>query len=114
MRAYRVVDIMAALITLSSTWRAASTPAVAPTLVLVHGLDSSRFTWNPFLSYCDICSWNTIALDLRGHGESRLGDAATFTAEAVAADAVESTRVAILVIVMSRSRWRSRVPLPRS
>lgn len=86
LRAYRVVDIMAALITLSSTWRAASTPAVAPTLVLVHGLDSSRFTWNPFLSYCDICSWNTIALDLRGHGESRLGDAATFTAEAVAAD----------------------------
>ena len=72
-------------LTLVTTWRPARSPAPAPTLVLVHGLDSTRFTWNRFIAATP-SSWNTIALDLRGHGESPLGNAAMFNASNVARD----------------------------
>lgn len=59
----------------------------SPTLVLIHGLDSTRFTWNPFIERC-AGKYNIVALDLRGHGESSLGDhpIASFSAAAIAAD----------------------------
>jgi len=59
--------------------------AVRPTLVLIHGLDSTRFTWDPFISRC-AGRYNILALDQRGHGESPLGEEADFSAAALAAD----------------------------
>eukprot|EP00658_Telonema_sp_P-2_P004855 TRINITY_DN11815_c0_g1_i1.p2 TRINITY_DN11815_c0_g1~~TRINITY_DN11815_c0_g1_i1.p2 ORF type:complete len:158 (-),score=26.32 TRINITY_DN11815_c0_g1_i1:364-837(-) len=65
-----------------------------PTLVLVHGLDSTRFTWNPFMER-NAGRYKMIAVDLRGHGESALGDESHFTAEAVAADIRHTLRLGL-------------------
>lgn len=43
-----------------------------PWLVLIHGLDSSRFTWETFIKENNDM-FNIIAVDLRGHGESDFG-----------------------------------------
>ena len=73
-------------ITLSTTIiNSTTTNATKPTLVLVHGLDSTRFTWNPFIARCD-GKYNIVAVDLRGHGESPLGEEKDFTASNLAAD----------------------------
>ena len=75
-------------ILLSSTVVKQANPPItsSPTLVLIHGLDSTRFTWNPFIERC-AGKYNIVALDLRGHGESSLGDhpIASFSAAAIAA-----------------------------
>ena len=66
----------------------AKTSATHPnttTLVLIHGLDSTRFTWNAFIERQQE-KYNIVALDLRGHGESSLGNAHDFTASTLAAD----------------------------
>lgn len=70
----------------ATTVAAASTESRFPTLVLIHGLDSTRFTWNPFIQRCNN-KYNIIALDLRAHGESPLGNTQEdFTAQNLALD----------------------------
>ena len=49
------------------------------------GLDSTRFTWNPFINKT-AGRWNTLALDQRGWGESPLGQEEEYDAATVAAD----------------------------
>lgn len=77
-----------------STVALASSARVAsrPTLVLVHGLDSSRETWTGTLGAILARGYPAISLDLRGHGESALGGADEFCAEALARDVIEATR----------------------
>lgn len=54
-------------------------------MVLVHGLDSTRFTWNPYINeHCQ--QFNVVALDLRGHGESPLGHELGFNIDSVVDD----------------------------
>jgi len=65
-----------------------------PTVVLVHGLDSSKETWTGVISELAACGYPAVALDLRGHGESPLGDAADFSATALASDVLHAVRVA--------------------
>jgi pimeloyl-ACP methyl ester carboxylesterase len=43
-----------------------------PWLVLIHGLDSSRFTWQNFINE-NKNRYNMVSFDLRGHGESDFG-----------------------------------------
>lgn len=45
-----------------------------PTVVFVHGLDSSKETWAGTIAELAKDQYPTLALDLRGHGESQLGD----------------------------------------
>eukprot|EP01050_Picozoa_sp_SAG11_P007994 SAG11_NODE_684_length_7743_cov_53.800628_6_plen_303_part_00 len=59
-----------------------------PTTVLVHGLDSSRDTWAGVLAELAKNGYPALALDLRGHGESSLGDPVDFGPSALAADVV--------------------------
>ena len=71
---------------LTATTVTASTDSRFPTLVLIHGLDSTRFTWNPFIQRCNN-KYNIIALDIRAHGESPLGNTQEdFTAQNLALD----------------------------
>ena len=44
-----------------------------PTLVLIHGLDSTRTAWDKFAEATAGKKWNVLAIDQRGHGESPLG-----------------------------------------
>jgi len=57
-----------------------------PTIVLVHGLDSSRETWHGLIAALAKRGYPAIAFDQRGHGESPLGDPASFSAAALAED----------------------------
>ena len=57
-----------------------------PTVVLVHGLDSSKQTWTGVLSALAQENYPAVALDLRGHGESPLGDWKDFSPTQLAAD----------------------------
>ena len=61
-----------------------------PALVLVHGLDSTRFTFDPFLKQTKGKYRKVIAFDQRGHGETDLGDEDEYSAEIVAADIFHS------------------------
>lgn len=56
-----------------------------PTLVLVHGLDSTRHTWAPFIADSQ-GKWNVLAVDQRGHGDSPLGDEREYSVATVVAD----------------------------
>ncbi|CAK0810281.1 unnamed protein product [Prorocentrum cordatum] len=72
------------VIPLSSTTAQQSTP----TVVLIHGLDANKGTWHGILHDLHSASYPAIAFDLRGHGDSPLGDPAEFSAAAVAEDVV--------------------------
>ncbi|KAJ1628199.1 Alpha/Beta hydrolase protein [Pavlovales sp. CCMP2436] len=63
-----------------------------PTVVLVHGLDSCRETWKNTLAALSARGVPSLALDLRGHGESPLGDVADFSASELALDVLGSIR----------------------
>lgn len=63
-----------------------------PTVVLVHGLDSAKDTWATAASKLMAAGVPTLAIDLRGHGESPLGPPSDFSAEALAADVAASVR----------------------
>jgi len=63
-----------------------------PTTVLVHGLDSSKQTWTDVLGDLTRAGYPAIAVDLRGHGESPLGDPASFSATALAQDVLAAVR----------------------
>lgn len=76
----------ASVVRLAATESPSATPNHAlPTLVLVHGLDSTRLTFRPFIEET-AGRWNVLAVDQRGHGESPLGEEGEFSASAVAAD----------------------------
>lgn len=57
-----------------------------PTVVLVHGLDSSKQTWTSVQA--SLGGLPSLAVDLRGHGDSALGSPAAFSAEALARDVI--------------------------
>lgn len=63
-----------------------------PTAVLVHGLDSSKETWSAVVAELQAAGYPAIALDLRGHGESPLGDVADFSPRALASDVLAAIR----------------------
>ncbi len=65
---------------------------VLPTAVLVHGLDSSKETWSGTMARLTMDNYPCISLDLRGHGESPLGDEGEFSAPALAADVLEAIK----------------------
>eukprot|EP00038_Savillea_parva_P029692 m.72816 g.72816 ORF g.72816 m.72816 type:complete len:282 (+) comp8803_c0_seq1:1-846(+) len=73
-----------------------------PTTVFVHGLESSRDTWKETLTYCLAHALPAIAVDLRGHGESDLGDPDAFNIDALIDDvrhAAEATGPGRIVLV---------------
>ena len=73
-----------------------------PTCVLVHGLDSSKETFLGVAAELAAAGYPSICLDLRGHGESPLGDPDEFTPEALANDvlaAVRASRIDSAVLV---------------
>lgn len=57
-----------------------------PTLVLIHGLDSSKDTFSSVVADLQKDQYPAMALDLRGHGESSLGDESEFTLRQLCAD----------------------------
>jgi len=57
-----------------------------PTIVFIHGLDSAKDTWSTVQSELQKDAYPSIALDLRGHGESALGDQEDFTPDNLASD----------------------------
>jgi len=61
-----------------------------PTTVFVHGLESSREMWRSTLGFCAANAMPAIAVDLRGHGESDLGDPADFSTDQVVDDVHEA------------------------
>lgn len=63
-------------------------------VVLLHGLDSWSGTWHGFMAALAQRGFRTVALDLRGHGESPLGDPKAFAPEQLAKD-VRSTLQAL-------------------
>ena len=64
-----------------------------PTTVLLHGLDSSKETWSGVLADLAAQGYPAMALDLRGHGESPLGDPAAFGPETLARDVIAAIKV---------------------
>ena len=71
-------------------------PSTPPPVLLlyIHGLDSSHTTWLPFLDFADASvpyhrSFPSYLVDLRGHGESPLGEPSLFSPESVAGDLVD-------------------------
>jgi len=60
--------------------------------VLVHGLDSSKETFSGTLNRLVRDNYPCISLDLRGHGESSLGNENDFSAPALAADVLSAIR----------------------
>ena len=64
-----------------------------PTTVLLHGLDSSKETWSGVLADLAAQGYPAMALDLRGHGESPLGDPAAFGPETLARDVIAAIEV---------------------
>ena len=60
-----------------------------PLVVLVHGLESHSGTWDDLIARfasADAPSPSFLAVDLRGHGSTPVGDEASFTPAALAAD----------------------------
>eukprot|EP00466_Bigelowiella_natans_P013912 jgi/Bigna1/139439/aug1.50_g14147 len=69
-----------------------------PTLVLIHGLDSAKDTWASVQAELQKQQYPSLALDLRGHGESPLGNETSFNHEQLAAD----IRAAVIAHGVSR------------
>jgi len=57
-----------------------------PIIVLVHGLDSAKDTWKSTQVELETWGYQTIALDLRAHGESPIGNEADFNPKQLAKD----------------------------
>lgn len=57
-----------------------------PSILLVHGLDSWRGTWRRAARELAARGFSSLAVDLRGHGQSPLGDGADFSCSQLAAD----------------------------
>ena len=57
-----------------------------PRYVFLHGLDAAKDTWSTVLERLAATQTSAIALDLRGMGESELGDESAFSSAQLAAD----------------------------
>lgn len=57
-----------------------------PIIVLVHGMDSAKDTWSAVIQDLDKQDLQVMAVDLRGHGESPMGDEALFSRSQMAMD----------------------------
>jgi len=57
-----------------------------PTIVLIHGLDSAKDTWKGVLSQLAEKNIPAVAMDLRGHGDSPLGNPADFSVQTLVND----------------------------
>ncbi len=86
--ALRAAPPVASVLKLASTVQAPG----RPTVVLVHGLDSSKETWKGVLGDLAARGYPAVAFDLRGHGETALGDPDDFSPSALAADVLEAVR----------------------
>ena len=62
-----------------------------PAVVLVHGLDSAQDTWSGICSAFALEGQPCLAIDLRGHGTSELGDG-NFSSAAIVADIFATVR----------------------
>jgi len=60
--------------------------AEAQIVVLVHGLDSWSGTWDSLMHLLAKRGIHTLAVDLRGHGESPMGNSSDFSPKQLAAD----------------------------
>jgi len=58
----------------------------SPSVVLIHGLDSAKDTWSTFQEELHKRNIDSIALDLRGHGESPMGNPEEFSSPQLAND----------------------------
>lgn len=56
-----------------------------PTLLFIHGMDSSKETWNPVIRALQE-RYKAFSIDLRGHGETPLGNEKEYSIELLAAD----------------------------
>jgi len=63
-----------------------------PAILLIHGLDSSKQTWTSVAADLTSIGYPVLAVDLRGHGESPLGDANDFGPAALATDVLSAAR----------------------
>ena len=52
-----------------------------PTTILIHGLDSSKETWSSILHDLISSGYPAVAVDLRGHGESYMGEIDQFSSK---------------------------------
>lgn len=68
-----------------------------PTLVLIHGMDSWGGTWQNCARELASRGFYCVALDLRGHGESPLGQVAEFGPQQLAAD-IRSTLISMGIV----------------
>jgi pimeloyl-ACP methyl ester carboxylesterase len=103
-RRVAVVSMSAALLGGASAFSAPATKPVTvplvssvassalPTCVLVHGLDSSKETFAGVAAELAAAGYPAICFDLRGHGESPLGDPEEFGPEALASDVLAAAR----------------------
>jgi hypothetical protein len=78
-----------------------------PTTVFVHGLDSAKDTWISVEANMKLADYPVLALDLRGHGESPLGNPDDFSTATLAAD-VRRVRGAQAATIACRMRGWSR------
>ncbi|CAE6964010.1 Fndc3a [Symbiodinium natans] len=72
-------------------------PAKRPTVVLIHGLDSWSGTFQGLMEELARRGLKTLAVDLRGHGESPLGDPEDFSPQQLAADVRSTLKAAGLL-----------------
>ncbi|CAK9052124.1 unnamed protein product [Durusdinium trenchii] len=72
---------------------------VKQVVVLIHGLDSWSGTWESLMEDLAKRGLHTLAVDLRGHGESPLGKADDFSPEQLAADVRSTLQAAGLLDV---------------
>jgi pimeloyl-ACP methyl ester carboxylesterase len=61
-----------------------------PTTVLIHGLDSSKQTWDGVICDLERAGYPAVAVDLCGHGESPLGNPSAFSPRSLADGVLET------------------------
>ena len=60
-----------------------------PTTIYIHGLDSSKETWSGVLNHLTTSGYPAIAVDLRGHGESPVGNLKEFSSTTLSNDIID-------------------------
>ena len=60
-----------------------------PTTIFIHGLDSSKETWSGVLNFLTASGYPAIAVDLRGHGESPVGNLNDFSSKTLSNDILD-------------------------
>eukprot|EP01036_Dinobryon_divergens_P027326 gene27326-36082_t len=60
-----------------------------PTTIFIHGLDSSKETWSGVLNFLTASGYPAVAVDLRGHGESPVGNLNDFSSKTLSNDILD-------------------------